>query len=75
MNPTLIALIGGLGAQVLAVVALALRLWHQAKRDRHRQDVLGRFATRVPPAGTLELHDIRDDGSQLRLRITRDGDD
>lgn len=71
MNPTVIALIGGLGAQVLAVAALAVRLWHQAKRDRRRQDVLGQFATRVPPDATLELHDVRDDGSQLRLRITR----
>jgi hypothetical protein len=74
MDPTVIASMGGLGAQVLAVVALALRLWHQARRDRHRQDVLGRLATRLPPDRTLELHDIRDDGSRLRLRITRDGD-
>lgn len=74
MNPTMIALMGGLGAQMLAVVAQALRLWHQAKRDRQRQEVVGRVAAGIPLAGTLDLHDIRDDGSQLRLRITRDSD-
>ncbi|MEU0879253.1 hypothetical protein ABZ345_11695 [Lentzea sp. NPDC005914] len=74
MNPTMIALVSGLGVEALAVVALALRLWHQAKRDRHRQDVLSQLTKCLPSAGTLELHDLRDDGSQLRLRITRDGD-
>ncbi|MFC3895096.1 hypothetical protein ACFOWZ_26745 [Lentzea rhizosphaerae] len=35
----MIALIGGLGTQVLAVVALALRLSHHTKRTRRRQQV------------------------------------
>jgi hypothetical protein len=39
MDPTVIVLMGGLGTQVLAVVALALRLSHQTRRTRRRQEI------------------------------------
>ncbi|GGM69294.1 hypothetical protein GCM10011609_01220 [Lentzea pudingi] len=39
MDPTTMALIGGLSTQVLAVVALALRLSHQTRRTRRRQEI------------------------------------
>ncbi|MET9231078.1 hypothetical protein [Lentzea sp. NPDC003310] len=39
MDLTVIVLMGGLATQVLAVVALALRLSHQTKRARRRQEI------------------------------------
>jgi hypothetical protein len=39
MDPTTMALIGGLSTQVLAVVALALRLSHRTRRTRRRQEI------------------------------------
>ena len=58
-----------LGPPVLALVGLLARLRWQARRDQRRQDTLRALTTHLPSASTVDIHDIRDDGSQLRLRI------
>ncbi|MCP2302769.1 hypothetical protein LV79_002445 [Actinokineospora globicatena] len=61
--------------QVLALAAgglaaTGLRLWWQARRDHRRQTTLRALAERLPHAATVEIHDIRDDGSRLHVRVT-----
>jgi hypothetical protein len=58
-----------LGAPVLALVGLLARLRWQARRDQRRQDTLRALTTHLPSTSTVDIHDICDDGSQLRLRI------
>jgi len=58
-----------LGPPVLALVGLLARLRWQARRDQRRQDTLRALTTHLPSVSTVDIHDIRDDGSQLRLRI------
>jgi hypothetical protein len=65
------AIIGSaLTAQLTTLTALALRLHWQASRDRRRQDTLSAFAARLPPSSAISIHDVRDDGSQLRMHIS-----
>jgi hypothetical protein len=59
-----------LGPPCIGLVGLLARLGWQALRDRRRQDTLRAWAAHLPAAGVLELHDVRDDGSRLHLRIS-----
>lgn len=59
-----------LGPPALALAGLLARLRWQARRDQRRQDTLRALAAHLPGADAVDIHDIRDDGSQLRLRIT-----
>ncbi|MFC0429996.1 hypothetical protein [Kutzneria buriramensis] len=59
-----------LGPPVMALMGLLARLRWQARRDQRRQDTLRALTADVPSASVVDIHDIRDDGSQLRLRIT-----
>jgi hypothetical protein len=70
MAQNLMMLVYVLGTSGLTLTGLALRLWWQARRDQRRLDVLGRVITRVPASSVIEIHDVRDDGSQLQVRIT-----
>jgi hypothetical protein len=53
-----------------ALVATALRLWWQARRDQRRQRTLRVLAERFPRTAVIEIHDVRDDGSRLMVRIS-----
>lgn len=70
MAQTLTMMVYGLGSSVLALVGLALRLRWQAQRDQRRQDTLRALTARMPEASVIEIQDVRDDGSQLRVRIS-----
>ncbi|GAB3902149.1 hypothetical protein GCM10029964_092070 [Kibdelosporangium lantanae] len=52
-----------------ALTATGLRLWWQARRDQRRQQTLRVLAERFPRTGVVEIHDVRDDGSRLVVRI------
>jgi hypothetical protein len=54
---------------VIPLVALAWRSRCHVVRERRRQDTLDTLTSRVPPRGVVEIHDVRDDGSYLRVRI------
>lgn len=64
-----------LGPPLIALVGLMARLGWQARRDKRRQDTLRVLVSRLPDARLVEIHDVRDDGSHLHLRITGVGPD
>ena len=70
MAQILLMLVYVLGPSGLALAGLALRLWWQARRDQRRQETLRVLAARLPDTSVIEINDVRDDGSRLRVRIT-----
>jgi hypothetical protein len=63
-----------LGTPLIALVGLALRLWWQAQREKRRQATLSALISRLPTTGEIEIHDVRDDGSHLVVRIHTDSE-
>jgi hypothetical protein len=59
-----------LGPSLVALTGVALRLRWQARRDQRRQDTLRVLARQMAKTSAVEIHDVRDDGSHLRVRIT-----
>lgn len=70
MAQILLMLVYVLGPSGLALAGLALRLRWQARRDQRRQETLRALTARLPDTSVIEINDIRDDGSRLRVRIT-----
>jgi hypothetical protein len=64
-----------LAAQVTGLAPLALRLRWQAVRDERRQNTLNTLTSHLPTTGVVEIHDVRDDGSHLRVRISTQEND
>jgi hypothetical protein len=64
--PILVYLLGPSG---LAFVSLASRLRWQARRDQRRQDTLRALTSRILETSVIEINEVRDDGSQLLMRI------
>ena len=58
-----------LAGQLTALVGLVARLRWQAVRDGKRQDTLRELASELAAGSEVEIDDIRDDGSRLRVRV------
>lgn len=59
-----------LGTHVLALAGLIVRLRWQAVRDHRRQVTLRALAPELRGRGEVEIEEIRDDGSRLRVRVS-----
>jgi hypothetical protein len=59
-----------IGPPLIALASTALRLRWQARRDQRRQHTLRALTEHLPHKGAVEIHDVRDDGSRLLIRIT-----
>lgn len=55
---------------LVGLAALALRLRWQALREQRRYAVLRTIVDKAPADRTIEIDDLRDDGSHLRITIT-----
>jgi hypothetical protein len=58
-----------LGPPLIRLIGSVVRSWWQAQCDRRRQDTLWALAAQRPDAELVDIHDVRDDGSHLHLRI------
>jgi hypothetical protein len=66
MTQVLTTVGGVLGAQALALAALAMRLRWQAVHDKQLRDTFSMMAERLPEVSVIEIHDA---GTQLRVHI------
>lgn len=73
--PSTLVIMSGITTAVIPLAVIGLRLYWQAVRDRRRQETLRVLAARLPAEGRVELDDVRDDGSRLRIRIGRPASD
>jgi hypothetical protein len=58
-----------LAPPLTVLISLMLRLWWQARRDKQHQHTLHTLTRLLPQKGVIEIHDVRDDGSRLLMRV------
>jgi hypothetical protein len=70
MVQVMTTLVVGLGPPLTALIVLAMQLRSEALHDQRRKEVLDTLTSHTPTSAMIELNDVRNDGSHLRVRIT-----